>query len=154
MWQRAIEIRKSTTGDGRDVVDSKRSWENKHSTVLQGGKGRQEGVTGGDSPSSIPDVQVWGGDSAACLWAGNTKWSTLVWRTSRDLGKQRKQPATWGGRTGSSPTHVLLLGVTAWYQVSLWESTHVPTTRVFGIHFSNKVLLWAVSWEMVLPGTR
>lgn len=59
MWQRAIEIRKSTTGDGRLVINSKRSWENKHSTVLKRGKGRQEAVAGGDSPSSIPDLQVW-----------------------------------------------------------------------------------------------
>lgn len=64
MCQRAIEIGKSTTDDGRDVINSKRSWENKHSTVLQGGKGNQEGVAGVASPSSIPDLQVWGNDGA------------------------------------------------------------------------------------------
>lgn len=110
MWQRAIEIGKSfPTGDGRDVIISKRSWENKHSTVLQGGKGRQEGVAGEASPPSIPDLQVWGGDCAVWMWAGIMKWKNPIRRTSRVLGKQRKKPPTRGRRTGPSPTQVLLL---------------------------------------------
>lgn len=92
------------------MVDSKRSWENEHSRVLQGGKGRQEGLSGGDSPSSILDLQVWGDDSAIRMWEGNMKWRYPIWRTSQVLGKQSKQPGTWGWRTGSSPSRVLSLG--------------------------------------------
>lgn len=72
------------------VINSKRSWENKHSTVLKRGRGRQEAVAGGDSPSSIPDRQVW--EMTAWMWAGNVKWNNPIWGTSWVLGKQRKQP--------------------------------------------------------------
>lgn len=128
MWQRAIEIRKSTTGDGRHVMNSKRNWENKHSTVLKRGKGRQEAVAGGDSPSSIPDLQVW--EMTVWMWAGNVKWNNPIWGTSWVLGKQRKQLE---GENWLSPTQVLLLGVTAWYQIGLWEGRVHPCSNYTSI---------------------
>lgn len=91
MWQRAIiEIRKSTAGDGRHVINSKRSWENKHSTVLQGGKGRQGGVTGRASPLSSPDLPAWGGDRV-----------TVSRKHGMEQSNMKDQPSPWKAKKES-----------------------------------------------------
>lgn len=124
MWQRAIEIGKSfPTGDGRDVIISKRSWENKHSTVLQGGKGRQEGVAAVPAPPASL-ICRFGEVTVLCeceqeSWNGKIQYG----EPAESLESKERSLQPEGEELALHPPR-FSCWITAWQQVMLWEGVH------------------------------